>query len=280
MITILGSGAVGALLAARLGDDVRLVTTERSAEAISRDGITLASADFSGVVAVEAVTAADVTGDVLVVATKAPHLGSALERVSGTPAAVVPLLNGVDHMAVLRERFPVVIAATVRVQAHREGLTRVVHRTPLLAISIADPGVPELEDRLARAGVEVERGGSDADVLWAKFSRLAGIALATTAANAPLGDVRDDAEAIAGEAVTVADAEGAAIESDAVIAGLRALPDAATSSLRADVHGGSADHEIDAIGGALLRAADRHGLDVPNMRAAVERIGGVPQKQR
>jgi 2-dehydropantoate 2-reductase len=277
VIAILGSGAVGALLGAELtraGVATALVTTERSADAIAREGITVASPAFGDhTVSVRAVTALEAPPGVLVVAVKAPHLGAALDRIAGEPEAVVPLLNGVDHMAVLRARFPHVVAATVRVQAHREGLTRVVHRAPFLTVTLAQPGELTLAQRLARADVEVVRGGSEADVLWAKLSRLAALALATTAADAPLGDVRDEAEAVAREVAAVASAEGASVDAASVVDELRGLPDAASSSLRADVAAGAADHELDAIGGAVLRAAGRHGLPVPRTAALVARIG-------
>ncbi|HEY6761713.1 MAG TPA: 2-dehydropantoate 2-reductase N-terminal domain-containing protein [Baekduia sp.] len=279
-VALLGSGAVGALLAAELtraGVETAVVTTEASAAAIGRDGIAVASPAFGDhVEAVRAVTALEAPPGVLVVAVKAPQLQAALERIAGEPDVVVPLLNGVDHMAVLRDRFPNVVAGTVRVQAHREGRTRVVHRAPFLTVALADPGAPALVDALAAARVETLLGGAEADVLWGKLSRLAGIALATTAADAPLGDVRADAEAVSREAAAVARAEGARVDTDTVIAELRALPDAATSSLRADVRGdGASDHELDAIGGAVLHAAARHGLAVPRTETLVNQIGSL-----
>jgi 2-dehydropantoate 2-reductase len=212
-------------------------------------------------------------GVALLVAVKAPHLAAALERVEAEPDVVVPLLNGVEHLAVLRERFGNrVVAGTVRVQAHRAGPTHVVHRAPFLTIAIAQPGAPALQATLTGAGVEVLAGGTEADVLWAKLSRLTGLALATAAADAPLGEVRPDAEAVAREVVAVARAEGADIHEATVIGELRALPDAATSSLRGDLAAGTADHELDAIGGAVLRAARRHGLVAPHTESLVARV--------
>jgi 2-dehydropantoate 2-reductase len=200
-IAILGSGAVGALIGAELtraGVAMTLVTTERSAEAIARDGVTVTSPRFGDhTIAVDAQTHLGIAPDVLVVAVKAPHLQAAIARIAGNPGVVVPLLNGVDHVAALRARFARVVAGTVRVQAHREGPTHVVHRAPFLTVTIAQPGVPALAGALQAAGIGTVRGGLEADVLWGKLSRLAALALATTAADAPLGDVRETAEAVA-----------------------------------------------------------------------------------
>jgi len=276
VIAVLGSGAVGALVAAELtraGVATTLVTTERSVEAIGREGVRVSSPRFGEhTVAVAATTRLEDAPDVLLVAVKAPHLRAALARVAGEPGVVVPLLNGVEHLATLRERFARVLAGTVRVQAHREGLTHVVHRAPFLTIALAEPGAPVLEAALAAAGVDVARGGSETDVLWAKLSRLAAIALATTAADAPLGEVRETAEAVAREVAVVANAEHAAIDADVVVRELRDLPDGATSSLRADVTAGARDHELDAIGGAVMRAARRHDLLAPRTAELVARV--------
>lgn len=272
MIAILGSGAVGALLAAELtraGTPVTLVTTQRSTEAIAREGMTVRSPAFGEhTVAVPVTPHRDVTGEVLIVAVKAPHLAAALTRVEGEPEVVVPLLNGIDHMSLLRGRFANVVAGTVRVQAHREGRTTVVHRAPFLTVTTA-AHVPALDG----APFDVVVRPDEATVLWAKLSRLAALALATTASDAPLGDVREDAEAVAREVVAVARAEGADVMADVVIDELRGLPDGASSSLRADVTAGVPDHELDAIGGAVLRAAARHGLRADRTATLVARIG-------
>jgi 2-dehydropantoate 2-reductase len=275
-IAILGSGAVGALIGAeltRVGVATTLITRDASAEAINADGITVTSPRFGDhTTKVDARTTLDEHADVLLVAVKAPQLEQALKRVTATPDAVVPLLNGVDHVATVRTRFASVVAGTVRVQAHREGPTQVVHRAPFLTVALAQPGAPALEQALSQANIDTITGASEADVLWAKLSRLAALALSTTAADAPLGDVRETAEAVAREVAAVATAEGATVDADTVIAELRGLPDAASSSLRADITSGTPDHELDAIGGAVLRAARCHDLLAPHTAELVARV--------
>jgi 2-dehydropantoate 2-reductase len=275
-IAILGSGAVGALIGAELtraGVATTLITRDASAEAINAHGITVTSPRFGDhVTKVDARTTLDEHADVLLVAVKAPQLVEALKRVTTTPGTVVALLNGVDHVAALRSRFADVVAGTVRVQAHRDSPTQVVHRAPFLTVTIAQPGAPVLEHALSQAGIDITTGASEADVLWAKLSRLAALALSTTAADAPLGEVRETAEAVAREVATVATAEGAEIDADTIVTELRGLPDTASSSLRADVNNGAPDHELDAIGGAVLRAARCHDLLAPHTAELVARV--------
>jgi 2-dehydropantoate 2-reductase len=275
-IAILGSGAVGALIGAELtraGVATTLITRDASAEAINADGIAVTSPRFGDhVTNVDARTTLDKPTDVLLVAVKAPQMTHALKRVTVRPGVVVPLLNGVDHVATLRARFANVVAGTVRVQAHREGPTQVVHRAPFLTIALAPPGVLVLQQALTKANIDTTIGASEIDVLWAKLSRLAALALSTTAADAPLGDVRETAEAVAREVASVATAEGATVDADTIVAELRGLPDTASSSLRADVTNGTPDHELDAIGGAVLRAARCNDLLAPRTAELVARV--------
>ena len=276
-VAILGSGAVGGLIGAVLtsaGTDTALITREATAERLAREGLQISSPMFGErQVTVTARPQLTEPAGTLIVAVKAPHLPAALQRIDAEPDVVVSLLNGVEHLGALRERFgDRVVAATVRVQAHRAAPTHVVHRAPFLTVAIADPGAPALAEALGAARVEVLAGGSETQVLWAKLSRLAALALATAAADAPLGEVRPAAEAAAREVVTVANAEGAALDPEAIIGELRGLPDAASSSLRADLAARTPDHELDAIGGAVLRAAARHGLPVPHTEALVAQV--------
>ena len=276
-VAILGSGAVGALLGAALvgaGVDTVVVTREESAARLDREGLQVDSPAYGDHhVRIRAQARLDEPAAALLIAVKAPHLAAALDRIAVEPDVVVPLLNGVEHLAVLRERFgDRLVAGTVRVQAHRASPTHVVHRAPFLIVAIADPGAPALEERLERAGVEVLRGGSATQVAWSKLCRLAALALATSAADAPLGEVRAEAEAVVPEIVAVAAAEGADVDGAQILAELRGLPDGASSSLRADLAAGLPDHELDAIGGAVLRAAARHGLVVPRTAALVQRV--------
>jgi 2-dehydropantoate 2-reductase len=276
-VAVLGSGAVGALVGAalaRAGTETELVTREPTAALLGRVGLRVESprlGDFH--LWPRATDRLGEPAEALLVAVKAPHLVTALERVEAEPGVVVPLLNGVEHVALLCERFGErVVAGVMRVQAHRAGAAHVVHRAPFLDVTIAAPGAPALAAALRAAGVDVDEGRPEATVLWGKLARLAGLALATAAADAPLGEVRDDAEGVAREVVAVANAEGAGLDGDTIVDELRGLSYAASSSLRADVAAGAPDHELDAIGGAVVRAAERRGLTVPWTRKLIAQV--------
>jgi 2-dehydropantoate 2-reductase len=106
---VLGPGGVGAFLAAalsRAGQEVTVVARERTAQELLRNGIEVESVwlgPFSAEPRVVPALTEDV--DVLFVATKATTLPEALERIHAQPRLVVPLLNGLEHISLLRERF-------------------------------------------------------------------------------------------------------------------------------------------------------------------------------
>src|SRR5689334_22854145 len=108
-IVVLGAGGVGGFVAAalaRAGTEIAVVAREPTAERINDDGLDVRSVRLGDFTAhLRAVTRLTEPAEVLIVATKATGLGSALERIEHEPTLVVPLLNGLDHMAVLRERF-------------------------------------------------------------------------------------------------------------------------------------------------------------------------------
>ena len=142
-VAVLGPGGVGGLVAgvlAQAGADVVLVAQESTAQAIDARGLVVRSVMFGDIHArVRACARLREQVDVLVVATKAAGLASALERIEVEPGLVLPLLNGLDHLTVLRERFgpDTVLAGTIRVESDRPEPGVIVHTSQFLLIDMA-----------------------------------------------------------------------------------------------------------------------------------------------
>jgi len=96
---VLGPGGVGGLLAAVLP---RALVVSRTPLTEIRLRSRLLGERTTPVRSVERL---DDPVDVLFIATKATGLADAVERVGAPPGVVVPLLNGFEHVAWLRERF-------------------------------------------------------------------------------------------------------------------------------------------------------------------------------
>jgi 2-dehydropantoate 2-reductase len=289
-IAVLGPGGVGGLLAAlfaRAGHRVVCLTGERTADVLRRDGITVRSGQFGDFAApVEADTELRTPVDLCFVTVKATAMPQALDRVPADAlgdALVVPLLNGLDHMGVLRERYPAeqVVAAAIRVESTRVAPGVIEHGSPFTALDIAgDITPPERLDELAAvlrdAGAEVRVRDDEATTLWAKLSMLAPAALLTTVYAQPVGVVREErpeeTRALLAEVVAVAHAEGARVDESAAVKGFYAFPHATKSSMQRDAEA-RRPLELDAIGGAVLRAARRWGVAVPVASRLVAELG-------
>jgi 2-dehydropantoate 2-reductase len=198
----------------------------------------------------------------------------------------VPLLNGFDHMAVLRERFGGRVAAgTIRVQADRPEPARVVQGGRFLIVELASdqaalrPALDALAAPLERAGVTTRVRGGEARILWGKLVRLNALACTTAAYDAPFGAIRADParwaelEACVEEGVAVARAEGAEIDPAVVFGEFEVIHDGFGTSMQRDVAAGR-EPELEAIPGAVLRAGARHGIPCPTVAALAARIAG------
>jgi 2-dehydropantoate 2-reductase len=282
-VAVLGPGGVGGFVAgalARGGFDVTVVAREATADVIAREGLQVQSVRFGTfTVRPPAVAALDEEVDVLIVAAKATGLPAALERVRGEPRLVVPLLNGIDHLALLRERFGGRVAAgTIRIGAERTAPGEIVHTSPSVRIELAPPvrAVRELCDLLRMAEIPARVLETEAEVLWSKLVRLNALASTTAAADQPIGYVRTHPhwrvrlQGAVDETVAVAAAEGVAFDAGAVLTELEGVPAGQTSSLQRDLAAGRAS-ELDAIPGAVLRRARAHGVATP----AIEELLGL-----
>ena len=284
-VAVLGPGGVGGLIAAaldRAGTPTTVVAREETVAVLERDGIEVSSVRLGDFVArPRAVAQLTMPVGVLFVATKAVGLERALARVApNAPQVVVPLLNGLDHVGVLREYFGAerVVTGVIRVESDRPKPGVIVHTSPFLRVDLEpDPRAEGIAHVLRAAEIPTKIGESEAAVLWGKLVRLNALACTTTAHDAPLGEIRTRADWRAEllgaieEGAAIAGAEGAPVSSEKVVEELWAAHATLGSSMQRDVAAGRAP-ELDAIPGAVLRAADRHGVPAPTIAALVEQI--------
>lgn len=298
-LAILGPGGVGGLLAgllARHGERVVCVAAESTVRRLNDQGLTVRSGLYGTfTVPMRAVTRLSEPVEACFVAVKTTSLDQAIERVPRAvlgQALVVPLLNGIEHMALLRSRYHAdqVVAATIRVESTRVGPGEIEHASPFTSIELdavdGDPRVEKLAQILRRADLDVKVRDDELDMLWDKFSFLVPLALLTTVAAAPVGRVRserrDELVAVVREVAAVARAIGVSVDAEVVMGMLDRVPETMQSSLQRDVAAGRPT-EIEAIGGAILRTAGAAGVQVPVTKRIVEelqsRLGGVPLRR-
>jgi 2-dehydropantoate 2-reductase len=283
---VLGAGGVGVFLGATLARAGRAVLLLMREPSLTRyDGVAHVESAVVGdfVVELAAASTLERAVDVLWVTTKAPQLADALERVpaeAAEGAVVVPLLNGIDHVELLRGHFgtDAVLPASIAIESERvrPGVVRQLSDFASVRLS-PDPRAESLRRELDEAGLAVSIGESEADVLWRKLAILAPIALTTTARGSSLDGVvadpawRERIERCVREVTAAAGAEGVGLDADALIARIENVPPGLRSSMQKDREAGRPT-EIDAIGGAVLRTAERHGFEVPTTQELVDGI--------
>ena len=276
---VLGPGAVGGSLAVRLTSAGVRVVCVAHAEAvglIALAGLVVESSEGTLTARMEVVEQLARPVDLLLVTVKAPVLEDAIERIDPAAvngAVVVPLLNGLEHMDVLRARFGDRVAAgsISHFQAYRAGRVQIVEATgsPVVTIAserLSSSEVEQAADMLRRARIDVRVGQNEKRVLWHKLARIAPLAAATAVTGRTVGELRDDSawrprlELAVAEACAVAEADGVSLRPSAQWTIIDDMADETKPSAARDVAAGRRS-ELDAILGAVLRVAER--LDVP-----------------
>jgi 2-dehydropantoate 2-reductase len=271
---ILGAGAIGGLVGtvlASLGEDVMVVVR---AEKLPGYPANLLLELPSGSLTAPAKAVASLTEpvDVLWIATKTYQLQAALEVVQLSPGCVVPLLNGVDHVAVLRARFgrERVLPATIAVEAEKVAPGRFIQRSPIVRFNLAaslQPLLGGIIGQLGNLGFTCQFIPNEQTLLWGKLCFLAPIALVTSASGMNVGEILADAgwkprlSSAIGEACAVANASGAEVDAAQILTALDSAPPGMRSSMQKDLVAGR-ELELDAIGGPIVRGGERYGIDV------------------
>lgn len=281
---ILGAGAIGGLIGAALGSLGESVTVMVRPGTLPTFPPSLVLERPSGTLSAPARAVAALTEpvDVLWIATKTYQMETALAAVQVPPGCVVPLLNGVDHIAVLRTRFGHghVLPATIAVEAEKLAPGRFIQRSPFVRLNLASSGEPllgPLIQQLGNLGFTCQFIPNEQTLLWSKLCFLAPLALVTSASAMNVGDVLADAawkeklrSAIAA-ACAVARASGAEVEAQQFEAIVEGVPPGMRSSMQKDLVAGR-QLELDAIGGPIVRGGERYGIDVSTTKDLIAAI--------
>jgi 2-dehydropantoate 2-reductase len=142
---ILGAGGVGGLIGACLAHAGTSVTLVVRAEGLAQYPKQLRLESAFGNFTVDVAIAAEVPPvDALWITVKATQLESALAAIKNPEAVrgIVPLLNGIDHIPLLRAKYGAgrVIPATIAVETERVSPGHIVHRSPFARLNVLSAG--------------------------------------------------------------------------------------------------------------------------------------------
>ena len=281
---ILGAGAIGGLVGtalASLGEDVAVLVRP---EKLPDYPESLSVERPSGPITAPARSTATLTSpiDVLWIATKTYQLETALGVVQSLPRCIVPLLNGVDHIDVLRAYFgrDRVLPATIAVEAEQIAPGRFVQRSPFVNFNLAASGEPILGQIIARLrdlGFNCRFIQNEQTLLWSKLCFLGPFALVTSASGMNKGEIDADTRwkhkltSTVAEACAVAKARGAEVNAAQIQAIIEGAPSGMRSSMQKDV-ASRRQLELDGIGGPIVRGGERYGIDVSTTAALISVI--------
>lgn len=291
-LLVVGAGATGGYYGGRLaaaGRDVTFLVRPGRASQLQKDGLQIVSPFGDVTLTPKLVTAGQIAGpyDVVILTVKAYSLEAALDDLApaiGPQTMILPVLNGMRHVDVIRARFGdrALIGGLCRIPGTLDEQGRVVQmgRFHDLAYGEMDgsstPRIAALDAALKNAGFDAKLTPHIEREMWEKWTLLAALGGICCLMRGTVGEVaaapggRDFAAALVDEVVTAIRAVGTAPSEDFVTSTRETLTkpgSAHTSSMYRDLQKGGAV-EADQIVGDLLQRAKQAGLAMPLLSLA------------
>lgn len=290
-VCVFGAGGLGGLFGGFLaadGADVTFVARGAHLEAMKTRGLQIESP--LGDRQVPETKATDNPADIgpvdlLLVCVKSYDLEAAADQFASllTPdTAIVPVLNGVEAMGYLGDRFGAhrVTAGVAHVPSNIDAPGLIVHKSPRIGLIVgalegrAGDAVDWLVEAGRKTGMDVSLSTDIEIDLWRKFILWAASSGVTSVSRSPIGaaqkipELQEVLKGVMQETCAVARGRGIGLPDDCVetvLDILNAAPEGMKSSTLVDVEAGKR-LEIDVGIGAVVRMSEALGLDAPIAR--------------
>ena len=294
-ILVIGAGAVSGYFGARLqqnGRDVTFLVRAKRAAQLQHDGLRVTGAlgEFSvqpKLLSAEELAASRKSFDLIILGVKAYSLAQAMEDFApavGVQTMILPLLNGMAHLDVLRARFgeQAVLGGLTRIVADLDanGNVVLVEKLHDMTFGALDgemtPLLDEVNRTLSNSGFDAILSPNIRAAMWVKWVLLSSYGAITLLGRGTIGEVNRAhgghalALGVLGEASAIAAANGFAIPPETaafLVKRMTPVDSVLVSSMYRDLHKG-APVEADHIFGDLLRHGAEHGLESPLLSAA------------
>jgi 2-dehydropantoate 2-reductase len=298
-VLVIGAGGVGGYFGGRLvqsGANVTFLVRPKRAQQLAERGLVIKSAVGDATLEVRTITSADAGQpfDLVLVTCKSYDLASSIEAAAPHMAAgaglVLPLLNGMAHIDVLRETFgrDRVLGGLCAIFATLSPAGEVVQmegQPPRIAFGrfedqmerkVLEQPAHAVEQMMGKANFNSKRVEPIEQGLWEKWVVLAAMAAGTCLMRGSIGAIvasengKAMMEELLAETTAVARAAGYPPSEQHLTAArgvLTAAGSNATASMLRDIQKGGAT-EGDHIIGDMLRRARSFGLSTPLLRLA------------
>jgi 2-dehydropantoate 2-reductase len=297
-ILVLGAGGIGGYFGGRIhaaGGDVTFLVRPDRALQLRKTGLQVFSPHGDIKISPQVVTRDELAGagdfDVIVLSCKAYDLASAIDAIApavGQTSVVLPLLNGVSHIATLAARFGAarVLGGVAFISVALAPSGEIKHLNTLHRLAAgsltATPSVwlAPLAQLFSSSGFEFVLADDIEQTMWDKFVFLTTLAAATCTLRASVGDIlrtiagEQFINGLLGECVSVAAACGHPLGEAPLAAYRKQLTEAGSglmASMLRDVERGGPT-EADHILGDMVSRAQAQGVAAPLLRLAYSHL--------
>jgi 2-dehydropantoate 2-reductase len=301
-ILVVGAGAVGGYFGGRLaqaGREVTFLVREKRAEILRVQGLQIVSqahGDFT--VHPKAITAAQIESpyDIVLVSVKSYDLAAAIRDFApavGPKTAIIPVLNGMQHMDVLAQRFGnAVLGGVCYVATEVDSQGRIVQLASFQGLTYGEldgtksPRIEAVHKALSGAGFDAKISREISRAMWEKWVLLASVGAITCLLRGSIGEIAaipggaEISLSILRECVAIAAACGYTMPEEFVGEKSRQLTASGstlTSSMYRDLSG-HARVEVDTILGDFLEHGRRQGVTAPLVQAAFVNLSVYQQR--
>jgi 2-dehydropantoate 2-reductase len=290
---ILGAGAIGGYIGGRLqqsGADVTFLVRPGRRDVLAKNGLVIKSPKGDVTQKVKTVLKGGEGGpyDIVLLTNKAYDMDSALEAIApgvGANTTIVPLLNGMNHIDVLRAKFGAghVAGGVARIGVALTPEGEIRHTSPFASFSVGELGGKTPRPALAEFAAATKKAGMDGGLhdnieqdLWDKWVFLCTLAALCCLMRGTSGDILEAAEgqAIVDETLEecrkVAEASGHTPSAQGLGFARQSLTQKGSlfaASMLHDLEKGSmveADHVV----GDMIARGKKTGVATPNLRLA------------
>lgn len=288
---IFGAGAVGGYFGGKLADagyPVTFLVREKRFEQLKKRHLRVLSyhGDFTITPNLAVNTEEIEQPDLVILALKNYHLDAALpqlETLVKKGAKILPLLNGVQHMEILTNRFGEenVLGGVCYIESTLNEEGDIVQTSPMHDIVFGglkkeqSPFLDQIETMFKESKVNVLQSENIVSEMWNKFIFLTTLSGITSATRQPIGVAIKDPETKAllvdliqeiyqvAVSLNISLPEGTV---EKITKKAEGLPRAMTSSMHRDLEKGL-PIEVESLQGYVLDQATKHGILVPVIRA-------------
>ncbi|WP_018130805.1 ketopantoate reductase family protein [Effusibacillus pohliae] len=289
-VTVVGAGAVGGYFGGRLqeaGLDVTFLVREKRAEQLKQVGLVIESPFGSARLTPKLALAAEQIEacDLVILAVKNYHLPQAIESIRPLlekGAKILPLLNGVEHFAILQREFgeQAVLGGICQIISTLDRDGRILHTNQMhhIVFGALHPEQESFCRRLmevaAGANMQIELSENVRSDMWSKYAFITAFSGVTTASRLPINVVlmheatREVFRSTLTEMWGLALAHGVQLPErfvEKVMDNMYRLPEGSTSSMHQDFRKGL-PLEVESLQGAAVRLARQAGVEVPTVR--------------